>query len=181
MSHEMSKPITEVAEVRKSGRTIHKPEVFEPASVPKRVTKAKAVPKRQPEPEEEDEEDDDGETEELALPTPPVLEKATKKDVPVNMDDLVAWLKQMPSDEYKKMNGIYLKTCLESRVLGAVTATPRTAKAILKAIQSEFPGDFATTNTSDINRILYKNSKVLKMKETISEKSEGRGAPLWSK
>jgi hypothetical protein len=86
--------------------------------------------------------------------------------------DVMNLVKEMPSDKYKMMNGVYLEAVLEQKVLDAVGTKPRTAKDILKAIKGEFP----TTNKQDINRILYKNNKKLKRVET-GEKS----APLWSK
>ena len=81
-------------------------------------------------------------------------------------------VKQMPSDKYKKMNGVYLEAVLEKKVMDTVCAKPRTVKDMLKMIKGEFP----TATKHDINRILYKNNKKLKRVAT-GEKT----APLWSK
>jgi hypothetical protein len=110
------------------------------------------------------------EAEEKAEEVKPTLYGTPK--IRFTFQDVLNLVKEMPSDKYKKMNGVYLEAVLEQKVLDAVGTKPRTAKDILKAIKDEFP----TTNKQDINRILYKNNKKLKRVET-GEKS----APLWSK
>jgi hypothetical protein len=120
--------------------------------------------------EEESEEKAEEEAEEKAEEVKPTLYGTPK--IRFTFQGMLNLVKEMPSDKYKKMNGVYLEAVLEQKVLDAVGTKPRTAKDILKAIKDEFP----TTNKQDINRILYKNNKKLKRVET-GEKS----APLWSK
>jgi hypothetical protein len=60
---------------------------------------------------------------------------------------------------------------LEQSVMATITSVPQNVKTILKAIQIKNP----LATKSDINSIIYKNSKTLK-KTTIA----GVSAPLWS-
>jgi hypothetical protein len=60
---------------------------------------------------------------------------------------------------------------LEQCVMATICSVPQNVKTILKSVQSKFP----TATKTNINSIIYKNTKTLK-KHTI----EGVSAPLWS-
>ena len=144
-----------------------------PAPVPVAVPYVEELDESEPEAESE------AEAEPEAEPVPEAAPEAVAKPtvcgtskVRFTFQQAIDLVKEMPSDKYKMMNGVYLEAVLEHKVLGAVTAVPRTTKDILKQIKAEFP----TATKHDINRILYKNNKKLTRKETGP-----KTAPLWSK
>jgi uncharacterized protein YaiI (UPF0178 family) len=60
---------------------------------------------------------------------------------------------------------------LEQCVMATITSVPQNVKTIFKAVQINYP----IATKSEINSIIYKNSKTLK--KTVIE---GVSAPLWS-
>jgi hypothetical protein len=66
---------------------------------------------------------------------------------------------------------VAVPTTLEQCVMASLSPVPQNAKTLLATIKSKFP----CATKSDINSILYKNTKTIK--KTIEQ---GVSAPLWS-